>query len=395
MHRHPVVGPIRPRILLGALGWTLSLAAAAVALGGCSRGDATAEAPREMPRNVRVLDLQTSAVEEFFEVSGPVSPLRGTDLAAEESGPVVAIPVAKGRTVSAGQVILEQDRTILAAEMAAAKGALAAQAYNCEKVQQLFDAGKVSRMELLNAEALRDQAQAQADVGAERWRRAAVRSPFAGIVVDRYVELGQFLAPGVPAVRVIDPYTLKLEAYLTDTQVPWVISGQPCRVVLGGQTAAAAGKVTWVSREADRSTGKFKLEIEIPNPDLAYSAGVIGRALLPRAAAGGIAVPRDAVLTGVAGATAFVVEQDRARLRNLRLGSDQGLLVAVIAGLQAGDRLVVRGQRELQDGSLVRITEVATAPDGSVPQDPQEVRATTAGPRLDAQPGPAEGKDPR
>ncbi|MFO7608365.1 MAG: efflux RND transporter periplasmic adaptor subunit, partial [Candidatus Krumholzibacteriia bacterium] len=54
----------------------------------------------------------------------------------------------------------------------------------------------------------------------------------------------------------------------------------------------------------------------------------------------------------------------------------------VEAGLAPGERLVVRGQRDLRDGSLVAVTETATAPDGSLPGDPAAVTAAGAATRI-------------
>ncbi|MBK7770627.1 MAG: hypothetical protein IPI48_08855 [bacterium] len=143
------------------------------------------------------------------------------------------------------------------------------------------------------------------------------------------------------------------------------------------------GEVTWVGAEADLRTGKFPVEIEIPNPDLALHSGVIGRARLPKhTVADVVVVPRDAVLAGDAGPRVFVVNGDRASLREVTLGEDQGLLVVVREGLRAGEKLVVRGQRELSEGSLVTVTETATAPDGTVPGDPAAVRSQCAATRV-------------
>jgi hypothetical protein len=132
-------------------------------------------------------------------------------------------------------------------------------------------------------------------------------------------------------------------------------------------------------------TGQYKVDIDIPNPDLAFRAGVIGRARLPKQeSAEVIAIPRDAVLLSLGEPAAFVVADDRARLRSLSLGPDQGMMVVVTEGLEFGDRLVVRGQRDLRDGSLVRVTEVAADPDGSTPEDPTEVTTEGVGSRIPA-----------
>jgi membrane fusion protein (multidrug efflux system) len=348
---------------------------------GCA--EKQAEAVREVPRNVRVLSLQASSLDEYFEISGPVEPVRGAVLSAEENGPVIALAAAKGARVEAGQVIVEQKRDILQAEMAAADAAAKAQEFNLDKVRRLFDAGKISEIELLNAGSAAAQARAAADVASERYARAAVSAPFAGVVTDRYVELGEFVPAGRPAVRLIDPYTLKLAAHLTDSQVAWVRAGDRAPVALGEGGERGVGVVTWVGLEADRATGKFPVELEIANPDLKLHAGVIGRARLPKnRVEGAVIVPRDAVLTGKLGTFVYVVEGDRALRRNVELGADQGLMAVVDRGLAPGDLLVVRGHRDLTDGALVAVTETATAPDGGVAADPAAVRAGDAGVRV-------------
>ena len=69
-------------------------------------------------------------------------------------------------------------------------------------------------------------------------------------------------------------------------------------------------------------------------------------------------------------------------LPGVRVTSFQGLMVVVEDGLEAGEMLVVRGHRDLRDGSLVAVTEVAAAPDGSLATDPAAVTAAGAGTRV-------------
>lgn len=361
----------------------LVVASLLAALGAAGCGKAPAAAPREVARNVRVLELSATSLAEFHEISGPVAPVRGADLAAEESGPITAIRAAKGARVRAGDVLVEQERTILKAEMDAAASQLKTQDFNLDRVRQLHEAGKVSEFDLLNAESAQAQVASLADISRRRWERAAIKAPFAGIVAERFVELGATVTAGQPVARVIDPYRLKLSAYVTDTDIAWVRVGDAAEVSLGESGERGVGAVTWVGAEADLRTGKFPVEIEIPNPDLSLHAGVIGRARLPRhTVAEAVVVPRDAVLASDAGPRVFVVNGDRAAVRDLTLGEDQGLLVVVREGLRAGEKLVVRGQRELSEGSLVTITETATATDGTVAGDPAVVRSQGATTRV-------------
>jgi membrane fusion protein (multidrug efflux system) len=367
----------------GSRFWVLTLLTVGLLhVAGCE-SEPQSDTTGEVPRNVRILTLDPETVAEFFEISGPVAPVRGTDLSAQESGPVVALPVVKGAAVGKDKIVIELDRTILKAEWEAAKATLSLETYNLDKVKQLHQAGKVSRIELLTAESNHAQAKSRAEVLKERYDRAGIRAPFAGVLVDRYVELGELVVPGQRVARVLDPYTLKLEAYLTDAQVQWVTVGEKATIKLGQSWEVTSGAVSWIGFEADRMTGKFKVEIEIPNPDLKYHSGVIGRARLDKnMVTDVVAIPRGAVLPGRSGPTAFVVVDDRAVLRRLELGSYQGLMVVVREGLNPGDQLVVRGHRDLRDGNLVQVTEIATAADGTTEGDPGEVMGAGSGSRI-------------
>jgi len=352
--------------------WSLGLPllSALVLLGGCREQEEAAPVP-EVPRNVRVIELKPGQLVEYFEISGPVAPVRGAVLSSQESGPVVKLSAAKGQEVPEGGIIVEQDRGILAADMESAAANLQAQSYNVDKVRKLNQAGKVSRMELLTAESLFEQARSRDAITRERYKRAAIRAPFDGVIVERFVELGQLLMPGQPVVRIIDPSILKLEAYLTDQEVSWVRVGTMATVEMGENRGTATGMVTWVGLEADRMTGKFKMELEIPNPDGHLRSGVIGRAKISKNILNGVlSIPRDAVMHTRHGTSVFVVNGDHAFLQTIILGADQGAMVTVDKGLEAGDQLVVRGHRSLRDGSLIKITEVSSRPDGMMPEDP-------------------------
>ncbi len=352
------------------------------AVAGC-QAPAAEETVREVPRNVRAMVLATSAVTEYFEVAGPVLPVRGTDVSAEEGGTVQAIPHDKGARVRAGSVLIALDRALLAADMSAARANLSLQEYNHDKTAQLFEASKISRLEFLQSQTALEQARAARDAAEVRYERAEVKAPFAGIVSERFVEPGQLVSPGMPVARVIDPYTLKIEAYLTEAEVAWIRDGQAAEVRVEGVAGVLPGAVGWVGFEAERASGKFKVEIHIQNPELALRTGVIARARLEKQTVRDLVViPRDAIVQGRAGDEVYVVEADRARRRAVQLGPSQGLMVAVTSGLAPGEQLVVRGQRDVQDGSLVTVTETVGYGDGTSNDDPAIIRAQAAGTRV-------------
>lgn len=360
----------------------------AAATGGCGGGEkASASAPgeggdaaaNEVPINVRTLALQRGTLVEYVTISGPLQPIRGADVSTEESGVVDALPNDRGARVQGGDLLVVLDRRLLAAEKDAAEAGRRLAEHNESKSRKLFEAKQISRQEMLRIEAESAQARAAADVARERWERAGVKAPFAGIVAERYPEIGEFVAAGMPVARVVDPYTLEVNGAVSEREAAWLRPGAEASVTMDGTEEVLPGRVHWISVEAARSTGKFPVEVRVDNPDLALRPGIVARAqILKRRHDHVVVIPRDAVLMQSDGPVAFVAEGKRAVRRRLELGADQGLMVAVLSGLEEGEHLVVRGQRQLHDGSAVAVQEQATALDGSLDGDPGEIRGTEA-----------------
>jgi len=368
-------------VVMAALG----LGVAAVS--GCSGGDANGvEAPAERAHNVRILELAPSTLEESIVVSGPLRPVRGTDISTQEIGVIQRLPADKGALVKKGEVIVLLDRRVLESEMKSAESARILREYNEERTRRLFEANSVSNQEMLRVYTELQQAGETERVAQLRYERAAIKAPFGGIVADRYVEIGELVSPGTPVARIVDPFTVKLVGSVTERGIAWVQVGAPATVSVDGSDGVIPGVVSYVGIEADLLNGKFTVEVEIDNSGLTLRAGVVARARIRKAVHEGVLViPRDALVRSVDGLRVYVAEGDRAAPRAIELGATQGLMVSVIRGLEAGDRVVVRGQRQLQPGSLISIQEVATARDGSIATDPPEIREEGSIPEVPAE----------
>ena len=347
---------------------------------GAPTGDAPGETPSngsgyvEPPRNIRVLTLERAELPEHLVLSGVLRPTRGADISAEEPGVIAQILRDKGAYVKRGEPILALDRRILEAEKKSAEANETLNKFNEERTEALFEENSVSGHEMLLVHTQAAQAGAQADIARLRYERAAFPSPFPGIVSERFVEIGELVAPGTRVARIIDPYRLELVGSITEREVAYVNKGASVEIALEGQGTQVRGEVSWVGFEADPLTGKFPVEITVDNQDLELRPGLLGRARIEKQAhADVLAIPRDAILSTSDGPTVYVAEGERARRRKVSLGADQGSLVEVRSGLDPGDELIVRGHRDLADGTPVKIQERATRRDGSIESDPSVV----------------------
>jgi multidrug efflux system membrane fusion protein len=100
-----------------------------------------------------------------------------------------------------------------------------------------------------------------------------IRAPFDGVLEKRYAELGDFLKVGNPVARIVDRDPLLVIAQVSEREIGHLKLGNPVRVTLiSGERLV--GKLGFLGTSADEATHTFRIEIEVPNPDLALRAGI-------------------------------------------------------------------------------------------------------------------------
>jgi len=350
---------------------------------GCGEeaGGQPEPAKTEREHNVRVVELQRSDLRESVVLSGRVAPVVATDVSSEEMGVVRTIHADKGDVVKKGVPLIELDRDLLRAEMKAAEASKSLREYNAERTKKLYEENSASGQEALMEQTQLEQAVQQFEVARLRYERALIKVPFDGIVAERFVEPGQLVTAGVRVARVVDPFVVKLEGWVTQQEVAWIHEGAPARLSVDGSNVALAASVEWVGVEADPSTGKFPVELRIPNESLVIRPGVVARARVEkRVHENELVIPRDAIVATAKGTVVYVERDGKAEQRPVELGAGQGLMVVATSGLSAGDRVIVRGQRQLSPGSSVRVQEVSQRRDGWLATDPVETKEDDGAP---------------
>ncbi len=308
---------------------------------------------------------------ETIDLTAEIAPWAAVTVAAETSGRVLTLPVDHGDRVTAGDPVAHLDTANAQAEVyqararrQSAEASLAQAQRDLDRGRTLDNGGIISAGELdrltvtlETAEAALQEAAAALTVADERLADTVVRAPFEGVVSERMVEIGSWVTPGSPVVRLVDRDRLKARASASQ--------GDRVRLDVGAAVTVRAdalsdttfeGRIRFLGQEADLTTGTYLVEVEVP------AAGPNGALLLPGmqgvmtavlAIRSDLVIPRSAVLSTRAGASVFVVEDGVARRREVTVESVGPGEVAVGQGLSAGDLLVVQGQHRLADGDAV------------------------------------------
>jgi len=329
---------------------------------------------------------------EFADVISAVGTLKAREtspLSPKVAGTVSRVLVDIGERVKAGEVVIRLDRTKYDLGVKQAQAALAAaqaavpqadaQFEQAEKEfhraselleekvisQSRFEAAeaafKSAREAVPYAKAQRDRAKAALETALEHLKDTEIRSPIRGAVVERTVEIGQAVAPGVQLLRIIDQSYLKADIDLPEGDIGRLAPDDTAMITVDAYPGKEfPGKVVSINPMVDRQTRTFRVRIQVPNQQGKLMDGMFARVRLSVGKHRGLAVPRDALshLPGSGTYYVFVVEGKKAVKRAVEIGAVNDQWAEVMTGLVEGDKVVVSQTGRLRSGMDVTVQDV-------------------------------------
>lgn len=313
-----------------------------------------AEATANQMPLVRVARLTAVPHEAVITVRGRTEALHQVDVRAEVDGVVEALHFEKGDRVKAGQVLCELKVNDRGARAAQAQAQMAQAQKELDVARELYKDGFRSKTQMAQSQANYEAARAGASTMNIQLANTRIRAPFAGVVDERYANLGDYLQVGNKCAMIVAPEPFLAVGTVSEELVGQVTPGARARVKLvSGETVD--GKVRFVAEHADPTTRTFRVEVEIPNPDAKLRSGVsadimvVPNHLIPaHKISPGILVLED---TGVVGVR--VVQNGLARFLPVQVISDgpDGMWVS---GLPRLSDVIVVGQEFVANGERVK-----------------------------------------
>ncbi|MFH1189781.1 MAG: efflux RND transporter periplasmic adaptor subunit [Candidatus Omnitrophota bacterium] len=192
-----------------------------------------------------------------------------------------------------------------------------------------------------------------------KFEKAPVESPLAGTVCRVYVDIGSNVTVQTPIALVADMTKAEIDLDVPEGYLSQILPGQ--KAVIRVDTYPQEefmGKVVRVSPMVDLETRTAPIEILIPNEDLRLQSGTFARVeLILEEHRKHPVILKEAVIGRVEPFYVYVIEDDKASLREVKLGVRKGAYVEVLEGLRDGDSVVIMGQQKLRDGAQVAAEE--------------------------------------
>lgn len=330
-------------------------------------------------------------VEIYGEYVGRIRAQQFVEVRARVDGYLQKMLFNEGTYVNKNQILFVIDQDQYKAKVDKAKAQLnkdKAQALKAdrdlERIKPLREQNAASQLDLDNAVAAYETAVASVSMSEADLRQAemelsytTVRSPLAGHISQRNVDLGTLVGPSggksllatvVKSDSVLIDFSMTALDYLKskernitigqqDTSRSW----QPSVTITlaDGRIYPSEGLVDFADPKVDPETGTFSVRAEMPNPEHVLLPGQFTKVkLLLDVREGAVVVPAKAVIIEKGGANIFVMRRDStAERRFIELGPEFGNKMVVERGLVAGEDVIIEGYHKLTPGMKVKAVD--------------------------------------
>lgn len=328
---------------------------------------------------VAVVPVALQDVPVYIDALGTVTPTRSVTVVSQVDGILSSVEFKEGQHVSKGQVIARIDDRALKAQLAVAKGTLAhdqAVLSNAQRdlarYRDLVKAGSTSQQTLDTQAALvqEQQGTVAADQGNVQnldvqLSYCTITSPVDGVVGLRLVDPGNYVTTtsttGIVVITQMNPATVVFAVPEDDLGSIDQAMARGSVTVLAydrnKKTLLATGSLLALDNQVDTSTGTIKVKAQFDDAGDALFPNQFVNARLKADTLSQVAVvPTRAIQHGSKGDFVFVVNGDKAALRNVKTGPSMGDVSAILDnGVKPGEQVVTEGADKLDDGSPVKV----------------------------------------
>jgi RND family efflux transporter MFP subunit len=331
----------------------VGLMLAAVALASCGGGDANDQAIKaKPPLQTLIIAAQQAPRERVWD--GVVEAVNQATLSAQTAGRVVELPFDVNDYVQVGDVVVrftdveqQSGRRRADAALSAAQASLAEAEADYKRIADVYARKLVAKTQFDQATARRDTARAAVEAARAALREAGeqvdytvIRAPYSGVLTERHVKVGETVRPGQPLVSGLSMAKLRINVEVPQSEIAAIRQHRQAAVLLTEGKRLAAENIV-IFPFADPATHSYKIRLEMPEAETGLQPGMTVKTAFTLGQAERLLVPLKTLVQRGETTAVYVITDDRALLRQIRIGHRFSDDVEVISGLQPGDAIAL------------------------------------------------------
>ncbi len=307
---------------------------------------------------VQVQTAATGGINTELNFVGSFFASKEAPVSAEIVGKIIITSVNEGDFVTEGQIIAELDQSLLALKLEADQAQYEHSKEDLVRYENLNKNEATTDVVLKQMRLTNSLNEIAVKNTKEQIAKSKIKAPITGYLTTKKFEVGTVVSPGISIGQVTNINTLKFTTMVPEYQVVKLELNQ--KVSVGADVFKSTKYTGVISQISEKSDGNhnYKIEVNINNDNKQFplKAGMNGSMMVnDKNTITGIFISRDVLQGTMAKPQVFLVQDNKAILKNVVPGIAVGNEIQILDGIHDGDKIITTGMNSLKDSTTIKI----------------------------------------
>lgn len=304
---------------------------------------------------VSVMEVVTQSFEAFIDVQAAIIGNENVLATSQAQGTVRSVMVHTGQHVSKGQTLAVLDAAAIDQQIAAQDAQITLLRSLYDKQQKLWTQQIGTEVQLLSAKANYESATKQRAAIIAQRNMYRIVAPVSGTVDVVNITAGDVVSPNGNGILIITGNKLKAEANLGESYLGKVKVGNPVTLVFPDAGDSLKARLDFVSQAVNPISRAFMVQVNLGANSKLHPNMSAQMKIANYASGNAIVVPVAAIQKTGEGDIVFVAEGTTAKSVPVQTGHNANGNVEILSGLKAGDKVIIAGYEELDNGTTIKV----------------------------------------
>jgi membrane fusion protein (multidrug efflux system) len=320
--------------------------------------------PERPAVNVVEQELVPAIMRDRMNLPGIVEPWEKLEILAEVRGQVKEVLVEEGSHVKQGDLIARIDTGDYENRRDSIRAAYNLALTNLKRLSGLHEQEIIAQSRYDSSKAEVDSLAADLATAELQLERCFIKSSIAGIVNDLPAKKGLYLAVGDPVATVLDIDKVKVTVGIPEADVDAVRKIERFEIAIEALgNKKIIGRKYFLAVAPESQAQVYRLELQVENSQEEILPGMFTRVeIIKQEFPDALAIPLYAVISRNDKHYVYLEENNVAKLQEVKLGILDGWHIQITEGLEPGGKVIVVGQRSVDEGQRVNVVKRVTSP---------------------------------
>ncbi|MEI8279812.1 MAG: efflux RND transporter periplasmic adaptor subunit [Bacteroidota bacterium] len=305
---------------------------------------------------VTIMQVQTTDFVGYIEVQSQVNGYQNVNATPQMPGTVKSVMVHGGEHVSKGQLLASLDVSAIEQQIKAQEVQLNLFRSLYDKQQKLWAQNIGTEVQLMQSKAQYEGAEKQRDALIAQRNMYRIVSPINGMVDAVSIKEGDATAPGAAGIRVVSFDQLKAEASLGENYLGKVKQGDKAILLFPDTNDSIKTTLTYVAQAVDPISRAFLVQIRLNNNSKLHPNMSCKMKIANYENKNALVVPISVIQNTAKGEQIYIVDaNNKAKVVSIKTGRNSNGMVEITDGLKAGDKVIVEGYENVDNGGTVAV----------------------------------------